>query len=113
MAGVWARRACWADLRGAGGQATRWTPGQLEAQIAGGAWLAAAVDRETVLKIREREGSRLRPKPLWVEALELAAQSAPGAPGRGKVAPAAAAAFARALEWVDDALADLDTPGAP
>ena len=33
-------------------------------------WLPCKCGKEVVLKIREREG-KMRPKPLWTEALEL------------------------------------------
>jgi len=52
-------------------QSTRWDqPGDIERQVASGAWLLAEVSPSLLLKIREREGT-LRPKPLWTEALEL------------------------------------------
>ena len=34
-------------------------------------WLPAACGKDTILKIREREGGR-RPKPLWTDVMELA-----------------------------------------
>ena len=51
-------------------QQTVWAAGSLEEELNDGVWLPAACAKETILKIREREGGR-RPKPFWTDVMEL------------------------------------------